>query len=463
MQADIIVGNARFFDSASRSFKTGTIAIKNGQILSTNAKGDIDADTKVDAAGKLVLPGFVDLHVHLRDLEQSYKETIATGTRAAIHGGVTSVLCMPNTKPPLTTQAAVLEYMARARQSACCNVAFMAGVPEDPDDLARFKEAGVHGIKIYMEHSLEGFDWDDDAVLHKALEAIYGAGLPVHVHPGRGHDRQADQVRFQDLLDEGIPPLVAHSALFSDDLEAAGLDRMLRLTGSIADGDSSLQPRLHACHVSSRAAIETLQAWKPEMGGLLSSEVTPHHLFLNNEMAFEPATVAKVLQPLRAPAETDFLVEQLRNGTIDAIASDHAPHSEEEKAAPFFDALSGFPSLDTHVQFLLSAFGTPVPWDLIIRRCCEAPAAILGVGDKKGQIRSKYDADIVIVEQVHSTSIDVDSFQSQSKMSPFALAGMALEWRVVQVIVDGVLAVDDGVPVEAPCGRLILGSRANID
>lgn len=461
MSLDIRIKNGSYYDPVDHVLKKGIIGIRHGQIVSVNGKGNVNAEITIDATDAIVLPGFIDIHAHLRDLEFSYKETFASGTRAAIHGGVTTLLCMPNTKPAITRPSIFMDYINRARSAAYCNVGFLCGYPVEQRDLKLLKDYGAFGIKLYLERSLEGLDWSDDHILGETLRNIFELGLPLHVHPGIPHLREDDSLKFLELVQkQGFTPLQAFSLLYSDAMETTGLDRLLELSTKIAVANPSFKPRIHACHVSSALAIDTLLSWKERFPGTITSEVTPHHLFLTNEMQFDKDVVAKVQQPLRPASDVTYLLKKFLDGSIDMIASDHAPHTAEEKLVPFMEAPSGFPVLDIYVPLLLTCFlQRHVHISEVIRGCCETPAAYLGLAGKKGTIKKGADADIIITRQINPYVPATDNYQSQSRISPYESAGLTLEWKVTHVIVNGELQVEDGVMVGQPNNRLLLNRR----
>jgi dihydroorotase (multifunctional complex type) len=461
VKLDIVIQHGLFFDPAKRELVKGNIGIKNGQVVSTNEKEGAECEIEVDAASSIVLPGFVDVHAHLRDLEHSYKETFASGTKAAIHGGVTTLACMPNTKPPITRPSVLSDYMARARVAAYCNVGFYSGYPLDERDLPLLKDQGILGVKIYMERALEGVDWSDDAVLGLAVKRVIEAGLPIHVHPGIVHNKEADGLAYLQLVqEEKISPLQAHSRVHSDEMESSGIDRIIALATMVCREKSGIKPAIHVCHVSSSRAIQTIKDCRGRFPGTITAEATPHHMFLSCDTRFEKEAAAKVLQPLRSNADMDAVFQAVFDGTIDMVASDHAPHTAEEKLVPFLDAPSGFPVLDIYVPLLLTGMtkrGTSI--DTIVRACCEAPAAKLGLGAVKGAIKKGADADIIVAHKVEPYLPRTDNYQSQSRISPYEGAGMTLDWEVTHVVVNGDLQLENGVLVGQPSHRLLTNHR----
>jgi dihydroorotase len=461
VKLDIFIQHGSFFDPAKRELVKGNIGIKNGQVVSINGKNDVDCEIEVDAAGSVVLPGFVDVHAHLRDLEQSYKETFASGTKAAIHGGVTTLACMPNTKPPVSRPSTLSDYIARARAASYCNVGFYSGYPLDEHDLPKLKDEGIVGIKIYMERALEGLDWSDDAILRAAVQHVLEASLPLHVHPGIFHSKEIDGLAYLKFVQEdNLTPLQAHSRVHSDAMEADGIDRILKLAVAACNGKPGIKPAIHVCHVSSALAVQAVKGWRGRFPGTVTSEATPHHMFLSCETHFEKEAVAKVLQPLRPRADAEAVFQAVLDGTIDMVASDHAPHTAEEKIVPFIDAPSGFPVLDIYVPLLLTCMTKQgASLATVVRACCEAPAAKLGFGAVKGTIKKGADADIVIARKVDPYVPSIEMNQSQSRISPYEGAGMALDWEVTHVVVNGDLQLENGVLVGQPANRLLSNHR----
>lgn len=461
MNADILIENATYYHHGTGDLARGTIAIKHGQIVSMGPGFSGQAGIAIDGTGKVVLPGFIDVHVHFRDLDLGYKETFTSGTLAAIHGGVTTAICMPNTRPPVISDAVLEEYMQRAAGNAYCNVGFYCGQPDDPAELDAMASRGVHGVKIYMERGLGRHDWSDDDQLEGALRECFRHGLRVHVHPGRARDKEEDAATFERLTGGGVPALQAFSAIHSPADEAGGLDRFLGLAARACKALPRASPAVHACHVSGRAALEVIAAWRGKFPGSITCEATPHHLFLSHELRYQRDPIAKVLQPLRDEQDRAAVMGELLAGTIDVIASDHAPHAVDEKTGPFMDAMAGFPVLDIHAPLVCTAgLRHGMTFRDIARACCEGPARLLGLEHRKGKVKVKHDADLVVLEKVDPRPVDVEAFHSQAKLSPYHEAGMDLEWIVTHVIVDGELVVEDRKLVGTPGDRVLRAGKS---
>lgn len=473
-QDDILILNGRIFDPASRGFKDAHVRVRNGQIVgivdaSVEKKGAVDlpdASITIDATCRLVLPGFIDMHVHLRDTGQAYKETIATGTRAAVHGGVTTVMAMPNTKPPLIDALAFSEYLDEASNKSHCNTGFYCAYPKDPIELGAMKDAGAFGVKMYMENSLAGHDWSNDVVLEAVVRHVAGEDMTLLVHPGVVHDPQADARKYIKMVSAGKDVLEIHSELHSVEMELEGTRRVLRAATKVKDKEPSIVPRVHVCHVSAPAVLEEIAMAKEKSGLNVTAELTPHHAFLHHEMNFTSPVTGKVLQPLRAKKEAAAMIEALVFGRVDVMASDHAPHSLKEKASAFLNAPSGFPSLDVHVPFVLTmmerTFNGKVPWDAVIRSCCETPAKLLGFGKRKGSLKTGMDADIIIVDRIQPSPVNSRKFHSKSKFSPLTDLGVELEWMVTETIVNGDLMVEHGCLVGMPSNKVLRSTRIQL-
>jgi dihydroorotase len=225
-------------------------------------------------------------------------------------------------------------------------------------------------------------------------------------------------------------------------------------------GSPGTRPAVHVCHVSSARALQAIAGWRGRFPGTITAEAAPHHMLLSCETRFDKDVLAKVLQPLRPQADVDAVFQAVVDGTIDMIASDHAPHTADEKIVPFLDAPSGFPVLDIYVPLLLSGLiNKGASFDTIVRACCEAPAAKLGLGASKGAIKKGADADIVVARKVDPYVPSTDSYLSQSHISPYEGAGIALDWEVAHVVVNGDLQLENGVLVGQPASRLLSNPR----
>lgn len=375
--------------------------------------------TLLDAGGLWVLPGLVDMHVHLREPGFEYKETIESGTRAAIRGGVTSVACMANTDP-VNDSGAVTEYiLQKARRAGNARVYPIGAVSVGLGgsrlaEIGEMVEAGIVAV------SDDGKPIGDGSLMRHALEYSKMFSIPVIVHA------EDPALRNGGVMNEGPTsmrlglkgvPNAAEDTMVARDIELA------RLTES----------RLHVAHVSTKGAVQILRNAK-ETGVRVTAEVTPHHLFLTEKAVEGYNTNAKMSPPLRTEEDRRALLEGLRDGTIDAIATDHAPHHEDEKRVEFETASDGVIGLETvlatTLELVRQGVLTPSQW---VERVSTAPARILGI--PAGTLAPGALADITLVDPNLKWTVDPKNFQSKGKNSPFI--GWRVQGGVKSVILGG--------------------------
>jgi len=329
--------------------------------------------------GKVVLPGLIDMHVHLRDFRLSYKEDFRTGTRAAAKGGYTVVADMPNTLPRVNTLSVLRRREALGRRRAVVDFGLYFGVPERGEELR--KEIGKRclGIKVYLPEEM-GKETLGETLCFAARERLL---VVVHAED-------------PSLFRNGRRPPQA---------EAAGIRRMAEW--SLREGF-----RLHITHLSSSAGLEELVRWKRKL--VLSADTCPHYLLLTSRHERKP--LARVFPPLRGPGDQTALLRGIREGEIEAVTSDHAPHSLEEKREP--DGPGGFPGLETELPLLLTLVrkGRLGLAD-VVRACSLNPALLLGL--PAGRIERGCIGNLTVVDLEKSFRIDPSEFESKAKYSPF--------------------------------------------
>ena len=386
------------------------IADEHIQAVGPDVKPPKDAQV-VDAGGRLVMPGLVDVHVHLREPGGEQKEDLTSGTRAALAGGVTTVLAMPNTSPPITDRAALAQVIALADRKAVCDFGFFLGAtPENAGEVAKAIDAV--GLKMYMGSSTGSLLVDEFGDQYTHFKT-YPAEWPLVVHA-------EDEIAVGWFARQGQrrPPLCAA-------LETA---RALVLA-------ERLNRRLHICHLSTLQELVMVRDAK-KRGVSVTCEVAPHHLFLTNNAEWRLGPLAKMNPPLRFPEDRDALWDQL--DWIDAIASDHAPHTVQEKQMGMADAPAGVPGLETTLPLMLTAAseGRLMLSD-VVRLTSSGPATIFGLA-RKGQVAPGYDADLVFVDPEARWTVKDDNLQTKCRWSPFS--GRRMKGRVEQVYVRGQLA-----------------------
>ncbi len=436
MTRRLLIRGGRLIDPGQNLDTVGSLLVEDGIVLRLGAEVGPSADCDVlDAEGLVVCPGFIDLHCHLREPGQEEKETIATGTRAAARGGFTTVCCMPNTLPPLDSREVIDRLMARVAEDAIVRVLPVACVTLGRNgdrlvDMAALAGAGV-----------VGFSDDGDPVtavdlMLRALELSVELGRPVIDHCEDKTLTAGGVINAGAAAETlGVPgmPAYAEELLVARDLELA------KATGGW----------LHVAHVSTESAVELVRLAKVK-GLAVTAEVTPHHLTLTEEEVIVSRANAKVNPPLRTGKDVRALVDGLRDGTIDAIATDHAPHTEAEKRRGLVDAPFGRSVLETAFGSVMSlVHAGQLPLSAVIERLTAGPAQILG--GRRGQLGTLAVggvADITIIDTDREWLVDPAEFASKGKSTP--LSGRTLKGRVVATLAQGKLVhSDDSISVAA--------------
>ena len=438
----ILIKGGRIVDPAQSMDMVGDLFISEGRISGIERSIPSSNGARViDAAGMVVSPGFIDLHCHLRDPGLEYKETIASGTRAAAKGGFTTVCAMPNTEPTMHTRATVEYVLEKARTGGAVRVLPIGCVTKgslgkELSEMAELAEAGCIGF------SDDGHPVADSNIMRQALSYASGLGLPIINHcetPDLFRDGHMNEGWVSNRLGLQGAPNSAEETMVARDISLA------QLTGG----------HIHLAHISTSGTLDMVRRAK-DAGVRATCEVTPHHLTLTDETVmggqggspFEPLsedaydTYAKVNPPLRARPDMNAMAEGLTDGTIDIIATDHAPHGRVEKLCTFEDAAMGISVLETALGSVMSLvhdghIGLP----LAIEKLTAAPASLLGRSDI-GTLRAGSEADVTIFEPDAEWVVDTEAFVSKGKNSP--LHGARLRGQVVVTMVGGKIAFEDG-------------------
>lgn len=395
--------------------------IRNG-VIAAVVSPDVcppDGAVCVDVTGLLVLPGFVDLHVHLREPGYEYKETIATGTAAAMAGGFTSICCMPNTKPvndePFVTRLITMKSREADRAKVYPIGAITKGsAGRELSDFRALKEAGCVAV------SDDGRPVMDDEVMRRAMERAVAVDLPVIDHcedlslSGCGCMNDGPISR---ALGRAAIPSRAETRMVERDI------RLARETGA----------RLHVAHVSTEATVKAVRNAKHQ-GLSVTAEACPHHFTLTDEAVRRSGPDAKMNPPLRSEQDRIAVIEGLADGTIDAIATDHAPHAEYEKQRGMDRAPFGIVGLETALALTLRLVEEGVlSLDRAVQCLTSKPARLLGL--PAGTLAPGASADIVMVDRAREWVVDPDRFYSKGRNTPFA--GWPVRGRVMMTVVGG--------------------------
>lgn len=425
------------------------IAVDKGRVVKVAKETKLPpASDKIDLDGCLALPGLIDVHVHLRGQLQAYEEDFFTGTAAAAASGFTSVLDMPNNEPVTMDSASLRERARVAERNIVANVGFYSAFPPSLDEINRVVEEGAMAFKLYLTAQIGGLDVDDDEALLGAFSKVGELGVPVAVH---AEDRKTAEAVAEAEQRLGNEDVEAYLKAHTPEVEAKAVERILRLARK-----SNVQ--IHFCHISSKKAVAAINDARKN-GLRVSCEATPHHILLTTEDLKQQGTMLLTAPPVRSKSIVEALWSAIKNGQIDIIASDHAPHLITEKTADsVWDVKPGIPGLETSLPLLLTKVneGQLTIHDLV-RLTAEKPAEIFHLSGL-GFLEEGYDANITVIDLHRRGKIDASKFYSKAKYSPFD--GWRVRGMSVKTFVGGRLVMDDGeVVAEAGAGR-ILRNRA---
>jgi dihydroorotase len=441
----MILHNAKIYSDGA--LREGAILITNGIIDSikfnpsdddyaTLVKNNRDGN-EIECEERIVIPGIVDIHSHLRDMEQSEKETFLTGTKAAAFSGITTVFDMPNTKPPAINAKQVIEWKKKAKDNIFVDVGFISGVPKniDEEEIKKIIELGVVGFKIYPLNSLNGIDWTYSENIQKLLNISSKYQIPIFIHPDWPLSEKEKKKIIEEGKQKGDSLLCLHDKLFSVRTELKYINFIIdnyREFINYGKKEPPEYPIIHFCHISSKDAYSTiLNKVKSNVDYKITFEVTPHHLILNNQLNLDNENIGKVLPPIRDEKHSKYLFSELKNGMIDMIGTDHAPHTLKEKTLNYTDAPSGFPGFETYPLVLLDkVLNSELSLKNFVNAASEKPAKKFKL-NTKGFIKEGYEADLLIIEKVPEYTINSNSFKTKAKFSPYdGLKTCVLIWKV---------------------------------
>ncbi|MDN4594994.1 dihydroorotase [Polycladomyces subterraneus] len=414
----ILLKNGRILDEKTGEMAPADVRIENGVIAAVGRELPESGAETVDVAGRLIVPGLIDMHVHLREPGFEHKETIATGTAAAARGGFTTVACMPNTRPVADSPEVIGRIRETAHREGRVRVLPIAAITkrelgEELTDFAALKEAGAIAL------SDDGVGVQSARMMKQAMAWACELDLPIVAH-----------CEDNSLAKGGC----VHDGIFAAKLDLPGIlgsAEAVHVARDIVLAEDT-GVHYHVCHISAKASVDLVRMAK-QKGLRVTAEVTPHHLLLSDEDIPGPDPMYKMNPPLRSAEDRAALLEALKDGTIDIIATDHAPHTAEEKAMGIRQAPFGIVGLETAFPLLYTRLVLTGHLTLaqLVEKLTRRPAELFGL--PWGRLAEGQTADITVIDLDEERTIDPDNFVSKGKNTPFA-GWRAKGWPVLTLV-----------------------------
>ncbi|MFA7677233.1 MAG: dihydroorotase [Candidatus Omnitrophota bacterium] len=425
----VLVKNSRIIDASQNLDKIGDIFIESGKIKNVGKNISPNADKIIEASGKIAIPGLVDMHVHLREPGREDKETIESGTLAAAKGGITSVLAMPNTEPAIDCIDSVERVKEIIKKNAKVNVFIAAAITKNRAgrEVTEVKKLKNHGVLAVTD---DGSSVDDTDIMHRALCAAAKEKILVICHC---EDKKLSAL---GQVNKGFTSTRMGLRGISKESEYNRIKRDIDLAAKTGS-------RIHIAHVSCRESVEIIAKAK-KRGIPVTAETAPHYFSFDESEIWGFDTNKKMNPPLRCADDVLSLKQALAEGVIDAVASDHAPHTENEKDVEFDKAAFGVTGLETELSACIKLVEEGLlDWLQLTRLIAYNPASILGIN--KGSLRPGSDADIVLVDADKKWRVTRDGFVSKSKNSCFI--GKTLRGVVECTILNGqIIYKNESIP-----------------
>ena len=451
MTVDLVVKNG-WVVTPNDTFKGG-VAIADGKFVTVGADETLpDAREVIDAAGRHILPGLIDAHVHFREPGVTHKEDFATGSTAAVCGGITTVIDMPNQVPPTENAEQVLVKKRLAESKSTCDFAVLGVVHQtNAGDVIPMADAGAIGYKIFFGETIGNLPFPDDGMCIEVFSNITKARVPVCVH---AENRQIQHYWTNKLKAEGKNDPIYWEQSRPALCEFESVAHLIFMTEQFGT-------MLHIVHTSSKQAAQMIKDAKAR-GLRVTAETAPHYLLREAKDMNEVGPLLKMNPPIRSKDHQEALWDGLLGGYIDMIATDHSPHTMEEKGATIdgkmtkpaiWDCISGFCGVETAVPLMLTEVNKGrMTLNQYVRWASENPAKVWQMYPKKGAIRVGSDGDLTIVDMNKEGTIDARKLHSKNTPTPWH--GWKVKGMPVYTIVRGNVQMKDGEPVGKPIGRM---------
>lgn len=453
MKADLVVRNGTVV-TPQLSFEGG-VAISGGKIVAVGANDLLPAAHRViDATGKHILPGLIDAHVHFRDPGLTHKEDFATGSTAAVCGGITTVLDMPNVIPPTQSAKEVIEKRRIAESKSLCDFGLYGVVHQtNASDIAGMAEAGVIGYKIFFGETVGELPYPDDGMCFEVFENIRTTGLRLAVH---AENRPIQYYWTNKIKAEGKSDPIYWEQTRPYLCESEAINHLIFLAENFGT-------KLHVVHITTQQGARLVRDAKAR-GQDVTGETGPHYLLRDAADLRDVGPLLKMNPPVRSREHGEVLWDGLLNGYIDMIASDHSPHTLEEKGCDIngkmlkpaiWDCISGFCGVETSVPLMLNEVNKGrMTLNHYVRMASENPARIWQMYPKKGAIGIGFDGDLTIVDMQKEMTIEATKLHSKNKPTPWN--GWKVKGVPVMTIVRGHVQMEDGEPVGGVIGQIQL-------